>query len=700
MGRYGRLDSSDAQEAATQASNESYTHIRDAPLTPAQDDEGVSDGPRPTDQSHQLAPEESLLGSRTSLEMQKQDEKNSTFPPDPIPSIFSWHGWLLECGSLFIAFASLAGLSGLLAYYDEKVEPKFSLDVTLNTLVSIVSTVFAFSLEAPVATMLGQMAWTLLKRRTRSLEEVCVYDDASRGPTGSIRLLIRTKFLHVSAIGAVVTLLTLFLDPFFQQTLKYDYRPIIDDSMHSEALAAYQYNGSANSDLWNMISPDSGFGAIPYNLRAAIYDGLTSSNQLSLPYPYSNCPTGNCTWDPFGTLAVNVNCSNITSSVKIDCSNENTANQACTFKGNDDYLMATMLNGSTPTTWMVLGSAMCVQGNMNALCGTASAPLGMVHWVRVTGVSGDILGDSLQPNTGFEASRCLFYTAVNEIQPVVQNGTYSEQFIQEYHLAENSSLSYFNNDDKFSNSSDIPKGYNKPLYHVHNPYDTSDIIFKPPFAGGSPNLHDNFSIDGTAFWDLVSPFDGREGLSMIGGTLNTDLPDPNDLFRSSGASITLMLWESPDITVTMKNVAHYMTNALRNNDTLLLQNESHNSTILAPDQVVSGRVNTMAPFVVVRWAWLTLPLVSLLLAGVFIASGILMTYRSRVGLWKSNPLTLFFQARPKPTEDSESLLGTRTFGSADAMEDEAHQYEARVLPGDGLGIQIWRREAATSSQAT
>jgi hypothetical protein len=45
-----------------------------------------------------------------------------------------------------------------------------------------------------------------------------------------------------------------------------------------------------------------------FNLKASIYSGLYSSSVISLPYPPYSCPTGNCTWDPFPTLGVSVQC--------------------------------------------------------------------------------------------------------------------------------------------------------------------------------------------------------------------------------------------------------------------------------------------------------------------------------------------------------------------------------------------------------
>lgn len=61
--------------------------------------------------------------------------------------------------------------------------------------------------------------------------------------------------------------------------------------------------------------------ALPYNMQTAINNGLVSSSISSRPEPPFSCPSGNCTWDPFGTLAISVGCVDTSSAFRIKCSN-------------------------------------------------------------------------------------------------------------------------------------------------------------------------------------------------------------------------------------------------------------------------------------------------------------------------------------------------------------------------------------------
>lgn len=48
-----------------------------------------------------------------------------------------------------------------------------------------------------------------------------IFDNASRGPLGSFLLLIRSKGRALAALGAIITLFSLALDPFFQQVVDF-----------------------------------------------------------------------------------------------------------------------------------------------------------------------------------------------------------------------------------------------------------------------------------------------------------------------------------------------------------------------------------------------------------------------------------------------------------------------------------------------
>ncbi len=76
-----------------------------------------------------------------------------------------------------------------------KPNPQWTLGISLNTIVSILSTVFRASLMLSVAHGLSQSGWIWFTQRPRPLSDICWYDSASRGPLGSVQLLWRLRLL-------------------------------------------------------------------------------------------------------------------------------------------------------------------------------------------------------------------------------------------------------------------------------------------------------------------------------------------------------------------------------------------------------------------------------------------------------------------------------------------------------------------------
>ncbi|KAF2680030.1 hypothetical protein K458DRAFT_421844 [Lentithecium fluviatile CBS 122367] len=92
--------------------------------------------------------------------------------------------------------------------------------------------------------------------------------------------------------------------------------------------------------------------------------------------------------------------------------------------------------------------------------------------------------------------------------------------------------------------------------------------------------------------------------------------------------------------------AHYMTVALRANDTILAQqNDPHNKTnipadFVSPSHRVAGTVYIQAIHVRARWGWLALPGVLLLLTAGLLFETIRSSRSEAVGVWGNNLLAV------------------------------------------------------------
>ena len=91
-----------------------------------------------------------------------------------------------------------------------------------NSLVSVFSTLSNFAMLLGVSEGISQLKWIYFQERRHRLFDLQVFDEASRGPLGSFRLLWMLK-LHavVASVGAIITIVALAMDPFTQQVLAF-----------------------------------------------------------------------------------------------------------------------------------------------------------------------------------------------------------------------------------------------------------------------------------------------------------------------------------------------------------------------------------------------------------------------------------------------------------------------------------------------
>lgn len=100
--------------------------------------------------------------------------------------------WLPEAVALIFSFLCLAALAVLLAVYDGK--PIFGWNgVTLNTIVSVLSTSSKAALMLALGESISQWKWILFANERRPLMDFERIENASRGPLGSLKLMWHCK---------------------------------------------------------------------------------------------------------------------------------------------------------------------------------------------------------------------------------------------------------------------------------------------------------------------------------------------------------------------------------------------------------------------------------------------------------------------------------------------------------------------------
>jgi hypothetical protein len=127
----------------------------------------------------------------------------------------------------------------------------------------------------------------------------------------------------LGSFGAVIVILALAMSPFAQQIVVYRAREdIATSNPQSSIKTALNYtwvlpgDPSSQSPQFVPILP----------MKAAVWGGLFAADIN--PVPPFDCPTGNCTWPGFSTLAVCSSCVSMTEFMQRDCNNNNNGNSS------------------------------------------------------------------------------------------------------------------------------------------------------------------------------------------------------------------------------------------------------------------------------------------------------------------------------------------------------------------------------------
>lgn len=217
--------------------------------------------------------------------------------------------WFSETLAICFSLVCFIAIVAVLSSYDGKQPPKLTYGLTLNTIVSILATACKSSLLFLVAESIGQLKWAWLyqtgkdeKEHRRPLQDIQLFDGASRGPMGYFTILFGHMRLSLVSLGAVITLLSLAMDPFIQQIIDYPLKEIGRVSDTAAAPRAESFFVGADTEFAPTGIDNLALGAINAGLWA---DGFDID---------PICPSGNCTWAPFDSVGWCSQCEDITPS--------------------------------------------------------------------------------------------------------------------------------------------------------------------------------------------------------------------------------------------------------------------------------------------------------------------------------------------------------------------------------------------------
>ncbi|CAI7653598.1 unnamed protein product [Penicillium bialowiezense] len=535
--------------------------------------------------------------------------------------------WLFESFALAFSLACFIAILGLL------IRPELAYNLSLNAIISILATGCKSSLILVIGEAICQLKWLSFKKTRQSqLFGMQVFDAASRGPLGSLGIIVHHRAQSLVCLGAAVIVLLLAFDPFMQQVISYPVRPV---SISYGQAAAKQVRGMSTTDLREW---ENAFG-----------QGLWSHESFDLS---PTCSSGNCTWDEFSSVGICSHCEEITSSARLKCNLGNARkwlNQTCEITlpfGKGYNFSVTMQkrfgDGSTGAPTRGSGNGFRFP---NRIIWT---PHGMNEWL--TGAS---VGGLVNPLVGHAYAELAPSPNVSLTAPLANRISIKKltvcaqtSCLRDYHVS-------MKNGQASIKTGNVDFGTRSPV--------DSDITWTPRNRSKASFAFSEYG-DGTSMqWVQISSW----GFFPVEITPRTFIFEDNHW--SDG---DLVVFDTNPLINRVRNIGFpsVMSDIAASFTKLVLENS--NGT-------VNGTVQASKVFVSVQWPWLTLPAVLVVLGAMFFIGTTATNRKAKMPLWKSSALAPFYHGL-------EELEGNE-FKSSSTMETTAEGENVRLRYSEAKG---------------
>lgn len=144
--------------------------------------------------------------------------------------------WRLEMFSSSMNLILFGLIIAIFCTMNNRPLDDWPLKISLNAVISILTTACSAAMMHSVSASISQLKWLHFKTRPRRLFNLEAFDEASRGPYGSVKFLLSVKW-NLATIGALITLLRLGFAPFTQQVIDLHPREVVTPDSN----AAYGY---------------------------------------------------------------------------------------------------------------------------------------------------------------------------------------------------------------------------------------------------------------------------------------------------------------------------------------------------------------------------------------------------------------------------------------------------------------------------
>ncbi|KAI4160603.1 MAG: hypothetical protein LQ342_005624 [Letrouitia transgressa] len=556
--------------------------------------------------------------------------------------------WWVEAAACTLSMVALFAFVATPYPHQNRPLPQWPYNISVNSLISIYVIILKAMVLFVITEGMSQLKWRRLSHN-RPLTDLARYDEASRGPLGSLRLLSKLRLQHpLSSIGAFVTVFAVVTCPTTQQIIRYyDCNVFVRNSTASIPRTNCYFDQG-----WHIVA---GLKTIEPPLQAAVSAGIFSPGQSVTP----KCDSGNCTFPTaYHTLGYCSSCTDISDQVRVNES-----------RSNDTYSQTLFL--SCHRTFSVLIDTKFNPKNITLVlsnrCELDTDFLGQPEAITMAVTQEDAPSNIIfvkgpvanrrcaNENTtdhwscrGYGAASCTMRFCVRTYNATISTGVFQEDMIDHTNFYGPGSfdgegwMSMI--DTRCISPQETEKfrseGYQIPTDLKWLPYNmTFDPRVKPSSGASFPQsmverqciYSIDYILDRSLWWTYLRSFFNGTVTAWRSFENDADVVDyrgPQNLQAIYNfGNVTFN-----DINQTFQNISNSVTNYLRQGGNLYhgepaIGQEWHNRTCIE-----------------VRWAWLAFPTVAVFLTLLFFVATVIYTRPTgnRPQIWKSSPLALLY----------------------------------------------------------
>jgi hypothetical protein len=559
--------------------------------------------------------------------------------------------WLLEIVSWLISAICMGSIIAVLIVLRDQPASKWpfiGIGFTLNAFVSVLSRIAGAALLLPVAEALGQLKWSwFIKGDSKKMWDFEMFDNASRGPWGALLLLIHTKGKTVAALGALVTIFALALDPFFQQLVSFPDRWTLQDT-NSSIARAVRYEPHYPTQFTNGVLVVSADVAIQAAADPFFLDNGTQpmafGNGTRADIPLT-CPSGNCTWPDYDTLGMCTECVEATQLLdftciftRVDWTSQLNATissypnaTVCGYFLNATSAKPTLMSGYiVDDDGTTTGEALLMR-TLPLVTNGARKPLygrGSINFNHIRNPIADVLISSTTNGYDVYANKtpilheCVLTWCVKTVRSTYFMGTYQEEVVSTF---KNTSQ------DLFPWSTYVVPGENIMM----TSYVENITIAAPStgqnFSSWGWGINNNTMVNAVMVFDRMFPAFASVANASSGAIFRWRTGAPKEVRTQL---LNFNPWLLPNnITRHMERLGEAVTNVIRSSSSA---------------EYVSGQAWDNEVYVEVRWGWLSLPVGLLIISCIFLLATVIKSAaeNNQVSIRKNSAIATLLYGLP------------------------------------------------------